>query len=293
MKRRIIFWTCLIAAVVLLLKPIFLDALSSVKQTNVISGYEIEMEAAADEQQRILDDAKAYNEKLFELRQHVYFTYQGEEATDDDYERQLSHGTETMASISYPMLGIFLPVVHGTREKDLEYAAGHMYGSSLPVGGPSVHAVIAGHTGLPEASLFTPLAKAHEGDKFYIKIMDIKLTYEVDQINVVLPEEEDAYLQIEDGMDYVTLYTCTPYGINDHRLLVRGRRVYMDDNDDVTESSTMTVEGKNKAAIAGALTAGLVPIALIFAGISDCRRYVKVKKNDIKKYDIKYRTKVT
>ena len=92
MARRIIFWVCLIAAVVLLLKPVFLDALSSVRQTNVISGYEIEVEAAADEQERILDDARLYNEKLFTERQHVLFTYQGEEVTHDDYERQLSYG---------------------------------------------------------------------------------------------------------------------------------------------------------------------------------------------------------
>ncbi len=279
MARRIIFWVCLIAAVVLLLKPVFLDALSSVRQTNVISGYEIEVEAAADEQERILDDARLYNEKLFTERQHVLFTYQGEEATDDEYERQLSYGGETMASLSYPSLGIFLPVVHGTKEKDLEYAAGHMYGTSLPVGGSSVHAVIAGHTGLPEASLFTPLAKAHEGDRFYIKLMDKKLVYEVDNITIVLPEDEDAYLQIEDGMDYVTLYTCTPYGINDHRLLVRGRRIGNEEEDPAAPISAMTVEGKNKAAIAGALTAGLIPIALVAVGISDCRRYTEIKKS--------------
>jgi sortase A len=283
MTRRIIFWLCLIAAVMLLLKPVFMDALSSIKQTNVISGYEIDVEAAADEQQRILNEARAYNEKLFVKRQQALFTYQGEDATDGEYEQQLSNGGEgTMASLSYPLVGIFLPVVHGTKEKDLEYAAGHMYGTSLPVGGPSVHAVIAGHTGLPEASLFTPLAKAHEGDRFYIKVMDSKLVYEGDQIAVVLPEEEDAYLQIEEGMDYVTLYTCTPYGINDHRLLVRGRRIEPEEESG-SINSEMTVEGRNKAAIAGALTAGFIPVAFLIAGISDCARYFKLKKRDIRR----------
>lgn len=129
-----------------------------------------------------------------------------------------------MAYIEIPKIGCRLPIYHGTKESALQIAAGHLEWSSLPVGGESAHCVISGHRGLPRAKLFTDLDKMEEGDQFFITVLNKRLTYEVDQIQVVEPEEVED-LAIEKGKDYVTLVTCTPYAINTHRLLVRGHRI--------------------------------------------------------------------
>ena len=124
----------------------------------------------------------------------------------------------------FPKIEVSLPIYHGTEENVLEFAVGHLEGSSLPVGGESTHSVLTGHTGLPSARLLTDMSELEEGDIFYVQIMDETLTYEVDQIRKVLPEVIND-LAIEEGKDYCTLVTCTPYGINTHRLLVRGHRI--------------------------------------------------------------------
>ena len=129
-----------------------------------------------------------------------------------------------MGYITIPKIGVELPIYHGTGDSVLQIAAGHLEGTSLPVGGESTHAVISAHRGLPSAKLFTNLDQLEVGDTFTITVLDRVLTYEVDKISIVLPTETDE-LKIAEGKDYVTLMTCTPYGINTHRLLVRGRRV--------------------------------------------------------------------
>ena len=133
-------------------------------------------------------------------------------------------GTGIMGYITIPRIGVELPVYHGTSDGVLQVAAGHLEGSSLPVGGAGTHAVISAHRGLPSAKLFTNLDELEAGDTFTITVLDRVLTYEVDRISIVLPTETDL-LQPVEGQDYVTLMTCTPYGINTHRLLVRGRRI--------------------------------------------------------------------
>ena len=133
-------------------------------------------------------------------------------------------GTGIMGYISIEKLGVNLPIYHGTATEVLQVGVGHLEGSSLPVGGPGTHCVLSGHRGLPSSKLFTDLDKLEVGDRFVITVLDTKLVYEVDQIKVVLPDEI-ADLQAVEGMDYCTLLTCTPYGINTHRLLVRGVRV--------------------------------------------------------------------
>ena len=133
-------------------------------------------------------------------------------------------GTGIMGYITIEKIGVELPIYHGTSDGVLQVAAGHLEGTSLPVGGGSTHAVISAHRGLPSAKLFTNLDELEVGDRFTITVLNRVLTYEVDQISIVLPTEIDQLLPTE-GMDYVTLMTCTPYGINTHRLLVRGKRV--------------------------------------------------------------------
>ena len=133
-------------------------------------------------------------------------------------------GTGIMGYITIEKIGVELPIYHGTGDSVLQVAAGHLEGTSLPVGGASTHAVISAHRGLPSAKLFTNLDQLEVGDTFTITVLDRVLTYEVDQISIVLPTETDD-LKVTEGRDYVTLMTCTPYGINSHRLLVRGRRI--------------------------------------------------------------------
>ena len=147
------------------------------------------------------------------------------ESEQEDYNGLLNPGgSGIMGVISIPKVGLELPIYHGTEEAVLQVGAGHIEWSSLPIGGESTHSVISGHSGLPSARLFTDIGKLEEGDKFYIRVLDRTLTYEVDQIRIVLPEDTSD-LAIQEGKDYCTLVTCTPYGINSHRLLVRGRRI--------------------------------------------------------------------
>ncbi|MDO5551526.1 MAG: class C sortase [Lachnospiraceae bacterium] len=149
---------------------------------------------------------------------------------DSPYEELLNAGgSGIMAAIRIPAIKVNLPIYHGTSESVLQVAAGHYIGSSLPVGGPGTHAILTGHRGLPSAKLFTDLDRLEEGDIFYLKVLNEILEYQIDQIQVVLPHELDG-LSITEGEDYVTLVTCTPYGINSHRMLIRGTRVPYDGN---------------------------------------------------------------
>lgn len=136
---------------------------------------------------------------------------------------QLLAVTDSIAYIEIPKINVYLPIYHGMSDEVLQKGVGHMEGSSLPVGGKSTHAVLAGHTGLPSANLFTDLDQLNTGDYFYIHALDKVLAYKIDQILTVLPYETEA-TQIIEGEDHITLVTCTPYGINSHRLLVRGTR---------------------------------------------------------------------
>ena len=146
------------------------------------------------------------------------------DAQHAQYEATLDvSGTGIMGTIEIPSIKVSLPIYHGVEDSVLQIAAGHIEGSSLPVGGAGTHCVLSGHRGLPSAKLFTNLDELVEGDVFMLRVLDQVLTYEVDQILIVEPQDVSA-LEIEEGKDYCTLVTCTPYGINTHRLLVRGHR---------------------------------------------------------------------
>lgn len=172
------------------------------------------------ETERILAEARDYNERLFQL--DAPFTNFSEL---EDYDDVLNiSGSGIMGYVSIPAIRVELPIYHGTSEGVLQVASGHIQGSSLPVGGENTHAVISGHRGLPSARLFTDLDQMVEGDIFTINILNEVLTYEVEEILIILPSEIDK-LAIIPGEDYVTLMTCTPYGINSHRLLIRAHRI--------------------------------------------------------------------
>ena len=211
----------LLAGVGILLYPSVSDWWNSMHATRAIAGYVTAVEdMSGQEKEAMLEAAKAYNERL---ANGVNFKLTEEEYAE--YESLLNiGGTGIMGYVQISAIGVNLPIYHSVDESVLQIAVGHIPGSSLPVGGERTHAILSGHRGLPSAKLFSDLDQMVEGDTFTVNIMDQTATYMVDQIRIVLPEETDE-LAIRDGKDYCTLVTCTPYGINTHRMLVRGRRI--------------------------------------------------------------------
>ena len=206
----------------LLLYPTVSDQWNKLHQTRAISNYVEEVaDLDNDTYERLWAEAESYNTALPGRADRMKPT--GEE--HNAYQSQLNiSGSGIMGYIEIPTIGCALPIYHGTEESVLQIAVGHIEGSSLPIGGSTTHCVLSGHRGLPSARLFTDLDKLTEGDTFLLHILDETLTYEVDQIQIIEPHEVDA-LRIEEGKDYCTLMTCTPYGINSHRLLVRSHRI--------------------------------------------------------------------
>ena len=206
----------------LLLYPSVSDYWNSFHQTRAIATYSEEVANLENEQyDELWAAAQQYNRSLTERGNAYVLSEEQKEA----YEELLDvSGLGVMGYIEIPEIDVSLPVYHGTEESVLQIAVGHLEWSSLPVGGESTHCVLSGHRGLPSAKLFTNLDKLTEGDIFLLRVLDEVLTYEVDQILIVEPQETGA-LRIEEGKDYCTLVTCTPYGINTHRLLVRGHRI--------------------------------------------------------------------
>lgn len=204
-----------------MLYPSVSDAVNRKHQSRAVAGYAEEVEQLSDaDYQTYFDAADAYNRQLNTTPNAFY-----KPDLVSGYAQTLDiSGTGIMGYITIPKISVELPIYHGTDEGVLQVAAGHLEGSSLPVGGAGTHAVISAHRGLPSAKLFTNLDELEVGDRFTITVLNRVLTYEVDQISIVPPTEIDQLLPTE-GMDYVTLMTCTPYGINTHRLLVRGKRV--------------------------------------------------------------------
>lgn len=218
-----------LAGLSLLLYPFVANQWNNYRQKQLISGYEqvvSEKEAAEgidyDAERKKAED---YNEALLPCVLPDSFALAESSGVDPVYMNTLNiAGDEMMGSVEIPKINIKIPIYHTTEEDVLNKGAGHLEGSSLPVGGANTHAVISAHRGLPSASLFTDLDQMKVGDHFLLHVLDETLCYEVDKISVVKPEDTSA-LAVEDGQDLVTLLTCTPYGVNTERLLVRGHRV--------------------------------------------------------------------
>lgn len=205
----------------IMLYPTIANYVNARSQTVAIDHYEEAARANAAYYEGLLEQAQAFNREIFENGGLVNLT-DGQKAA---YETLLNlNGDGVMGYIEIPRLELKLSIGHGTEEDVLQRMVGHIEGSSLPVGGESTHAVLSAHRGLPTAKLFSDLDLMQVGDRFTIHTLNQTLTYQVDQITVILPEEIEA-LAIEPGGDYVTLMTCTPYAVNTHRLLVRGARV--------------------------------------------------------------------
>ena len=239
MKRKanhittIVLVLILLVGLSLLLYPSVSDYWNSFHSSRAISAYAEDV-ANLDEAQyeEMWSAARAYNRALAE--RSTNFALSDAQKEEDEKLLDIS-GVGIMGYLEIPELNMSLPIYHGTEESVLQIAAGHLEWSSLPVGGESSHCVISGHRGLPSAKLFTDLDKLQEGDVFVLRVLDEVLTYEVDQIRVVEPSQVSD-LEIVEGSDLCTLVTCTPYGINTHRLLVRGHRI-----ENIQESQTIRV----------------------------------------------------
>ena len=225
MKRKlstILLILVFFAGLSLLLYPSLSDYWNSFHASQAVATYSEEVRNLnADKYDRLIGEAREYNAAL-PGRYKAFFLSESDRST---YNALLDvNGTGVMGYIEIPTIQISLPIYHGTEDEVLQIAVGHLDWSSLPVGGEGTHCVLSGHRGLPSAKLFTNLDKLVAGDKFVIHVLDEVMTYEVDQILIVEPNDLSA-LAIEKGKDLCTLVTCTPYGVNSHRLLVRGHRV--------------------------------------------------------------------
>ena len=233
-----------------------------------IAGYSASVSGQDD--QTIADELKAaqdYNSALSGQDIRDPFAPGSGAVLDSNYQNLLNVNG-TMGYLVIPKINVNLPIYHGTSDATLQKGVGHLEGTSLPVGGAGTHAVLTGHTGLPSARLFTDLTELAEGDVFYVHVLSEVLAYQVDQIKVVEPTDTGD-LQLTPGQDYVTLMTCTPYGINDHRLLVRGTRIAYDpqtEQNDIAKAPVLTTENRillRAGIITAAVMLALIVIALL------------------------------
>lgn len=215
-----------LAGMSLLLYPTFSDYWNSFHSSKAIANYtQVVSDMDEETYERLLTEVYAYNASLLS-RENPYLLNDEMEVQYDDLLNL--DGSGIMGYVDIPSIGCNLPVYHTVEERVLQKAAGHIPWTSMPVGGASTHSVLSGHRGLPSARLFTDMDKVVVGDVFYLHILNETLQYEVDQIMIVDPRETDDLLIVRE-QDYCTLVTCTPYGVNTHRMLVRGHRVEMDE----------------------------------------------------------------
>lgn len=231
----------------ILLYPTFSNLWNTWRNDQLISEYsESIQEIPEADYSQMWEDAREYN------RQHTVNTIVDVFDEENEKEYEMSHpydvlldpsGNGIMGYIHIPKINVQLAIYHGVGEHALENGVGHIEGTSLPIGGESTHAVLSAHRGLPQAKLFTDLDQMEIGDTFFITVLDEKIAYQVDQIKTVLPEEIDD-LAIVEGEDYCTLVTCTPYGVNSHRMLVRGTRVELSEEEEKqAEEQKVTLSG--------------------------------------------------
>ena len=234
MKKKflnVFFGFIFVLGLAIILYPMISDLINSHNQEKVVQTYiEDVNNMSTEDYNQELQKVQEYNQVVSQ-RQVVGSPIQDFQY---DYDELLNLGDiGVMGILEIPVIDVELPIYHGTEPEELQVGVGHYEGSSLPVGGQSTHSVLTGHTGLPSSRLLTDIDQLEIGDIFYIKVFKETLAYEVDQIKVVLPEELGD-IQIVEGKDYCTLVTCTPYGINTHRLLVRGKRIaYVEINDEI------------------------------------------------------------
>ena len=272
---------CGVAALGITVYPLVGNYYSSKNKSTVLTEYTATVDGLEDGNiNEILSAAHAYNESLTPgvISIESVFTQAGQEYAAEDYYDLLNiNAAGIMGYVEIPKINVNLPIYHGTDSDTLEIGVGHLIGSSLPVGGESTHTILTGHSGMAREKMFSDLDQLRSGDVFYLKVLDQTLAYEVDQIKTVLPENTD-YLGIERGQDYCTLVTCTPFGINTHRLLVRGHRVpYIesaeDENlNDENEAAPVASTWQRQYIKGLSIALGLLAVGILFARMTIFRR---------------------
>lgn len=224
MKRVILIILLLTAGIGIIAFPFISNYLNQRNATQVMENYQKKADKLTPEQiAEMFQQAQIYNENLLGQPAHDPFIPGSGIVMPDNY-YQVLNVDGTMGQIEIPSIDVKLPIYHGTKESVIRKAAGHLEGSALPIGGAGTHTVLTSHTGLTEAKLFTDLTELKKGDHFYIHVLNRTLAFEVDKISVIEPEHTELLRAVK-GQEYATLLTCTPYGVNSHRLLVRGKRV--------------------------------------------------------------------
>ena len=278
MKRNIvniILIAILIIGLSLLLYPSISEYINSKHQSRAVRAYSEQVsDMSQDKSDDMIRAAQEYNVRLSQTEGAFYHPERVE-----GYEEALDvTGTGIMGYVSIDKINVELPIYHGVSDGVLQIAIGHLPGTSLPASGESTHIVLSGHRGLPSAKLFTDLDKLDEGDTFQISVLKEQYTYRVDQIRIVLPNEVDD-LQIDEGKEYCTLMTCTPYGVNSHRLLVRGVRTDIakegDSNYVVNEAYQI-----DPVVVMPALAGPMFAVWLVWLGV----RYIRRKKKEKHKW---------
>lgn len=275
MKQKVIPILIVIAGFLLLAYPFLSNYLFEKSAGSTVESYQEKTDMMDQKiKEKVLDEARGYNENL--LRSSIQLT--------DPFKTKKINGetvfynnilnvdrSEIMGYVKIPCISVDLPIYHGTSAEVLERGIGHLAASSFPIGGESTHAVLTGHTGLSSAKLFTDLTEMKKGDLFFIHVLDKKLAYRVDRITVVKPEDT-RNLQIIDGEDHVTLLTCTPYGVNDHRLLVRGKRTRYHEKEEQTKEKphhSQWMEVYKQAILIGLL--------IVFSLVGSRKMYGRIK----------------
>lgn len=279
---KIVFVLIFLVGLSLLLYPYVSQKWNTYRDSKLITSYE---QVIQEKEKQInysaeWERARAYNKALFEKNDPDAFkNAEKAETPDEEYLSCLDlAGDGMMGFIEIPKISVKLSLYHTIDESVLEKSVGHLEGSSLPVGGENTHAVVSAHRGLPGARLFTDLDQLQEGEHFLLHILDEVLCYEIDQILVVEPTEIDALLPVE-GQDYVTLFTCTPYGVNSHRLLVRGHRVeYVEEV--VQEEEPAMIETTAASARWEVVLLGLAIVAVSVAGMIIKEKNMKKQKTE-------------
>ena len=268
MKRWLLAAACGIAALGLMLYPLAGELLSERYHSDIETTYAAAIADTDDAELTVQREAaQQYNAMLSGA---ATITEGGASAPPLAYAQQLTVGG-VMAYVDIPKINVYLPVQHGTDADTLERAVGHVVGTSLPVGGSSTHAVLSAHSGMASSKLFSDIDQLAVGDVFYIHVLGDTLAYKVDAIHTVLPTDT-SLLQIEEGEDLVTLVTCTPFGINTHRLLVRGHRVpYIQEQEVVVATEKPAVSSWTRHYLTG-LTIGLSAVAVVGGGYFLVRR---------------------
>ena len=253
MKKRIfvsiLSAVCFLTAVIIMLYPAISNYVNQKYASEIHTAYVEQLRQSDGSELRLIKDlANAYNQSIVPGAMETDgYTQAAILAASEDYENQLNPtGDGTMGYVEIPAIHVNLPILHGTDANTLERGVGHLLGSSLPVGGSSTHAILTGHSGMASQKMFTDLSRVDFGDVFYIHVLKETLAYQVDEINTVLPHDT-TYLQITPGEDYCTLVTCTPVGINTHRLLVRGHRIPYEKAKEVQEEMEITIEETGSA----------------------------------------------